>query len=1125
MTVASMIYSIEAKTSSIESSLANVTQLVEKTESKMLSSITAGVALGEMFEHVAEAVGQTFLKALEAVPELLKHTIDVGNQLYEMSLKTGGSVEQLSALRYVAGQTGIDFESFGTVLFKMQQALGASGTKADEMQKHLSVLGLDLQTLKNEKPDQAFINIMSALERIPNRADQAAAGMAIFGKTWKEFGGLAQENIKQLIQDADDLGLVMTTKQAAAAHAAQVGWNSFTMQLESAAMAIASVVMPALVTIESLLSQGFQSAMKNGSMSTGLFREIVKSSAEGLLQFGIIAVDVSKNFYDVFSYAFAGVKTVIGILGTAIVGLAEGFLFNIELIARAASYLPGVGDKFGEMDRALQGAQGKLAAFGQTFVDMGLHSFDTTRQYDGFFTSAENGLVTLKGNFETTYDATLKKIDEFAANSHKAFGGVGADVEGSMNDFKQWQKVVEQIHLETFKLAMEHEKAWREQALKGADEINKAVVAGFLDIQKASRELADLEMQQSMTSTAYQVVKIREWADQAKQSFKGTADQAKIYFAIIDAEAAAKTDNLYIDWQTIQKESIASLQATADRAFTTYEYMTAHSEQFSKAAIQHQKNIAIAAQQAADGTRTAWQQTFDALPKALEAAFNAGSVLTFFEDMGKSIGGSISDGISQKLGSDGDFWQSDKGKAWSAAMVAGAGALARATVDAITKEGQVAHYAAVGAEYGSVAGPYGMLIGAGIGALVGALKVSPEELSGRDTEAKFEKTMGGLAGMQKALMGAGLSAETANAEIQGLWQSEQYGSAAVQTHIDMINGLLKTEQDAFDGVLTAGKNLGGYMPKALQDQIAKLMELNGLTDDQKAKLQGMLDANKPTFDQLVAIGQKYGMTLQDLGPKFQQAGIEKTAKGIYDDFTTLAESGANVGAVLNHMQKPVQDLIDQSKKFGLAVPDNMQPMIQKMIDAGLLTDDTGGKLKDLSGIKFEETPIDKAMKTFTDQIDRLVNLFSHDLPDSITNLSKLPVPGIHIPVTYDVGNPDGGSPATAALGGLVTNHGIQYLASGGNVLFGPWSPRGTDTVPAMLTPGELVLDRGRASAYLNGARASGGGQVVDFSEMKKHQAETNARLASLERTISTSLPRAIGVAVNDNMVQGRRGLR
>jgi hypothetical protein len=43
----------------------------------------------------------------------------------------------------------------------------------------------------------------------------------------------------------------------------------------------------------------------------------------------------------------------------------------------------------------------------------------------------------------------------------------------------------------------------------------------------------------------------------------------------------------------------------------------------------------------------------------------------------------------------------------------------------------------------------------------------------------------------------------------------------------------------------------------------------------------------------------------------------------------------------------------------------------------------------------------------------------------------------------------------------VTPSGVQYLQGGGSV----FEPRGTDTVPAMLTPGERVLSVDETKAY------------------------------------------------------------
>lgn len=68
----------------------------------------------------------------------------------------------------------------------------------------------------------------------------------------------------------------------------------------------------------------------------------------------------------------------------------------------------------------------------------------------------------------------------------------------------------------------------------------------------------------------------------------------------------------------------------------------------------------------------------------------------------------------------------------------------------------------------------------------------------------------------------------------------------------------------------------------------------------------------------------------------------------------------------------------------------------------------------------------------------------------------------------------------AALGGYVTASGVQYLAMGGNVYRGLFRPRGTDTVPAMLTPGEGVLSRRGMAALAELNRGGSVGESIVF---------------------------------------------
>lgn len=75
----------------------------------------------------------------------------------------------------------------------------------------------------------------------------------------------------------------------------------------------------------------------------------------------------------------------------------------------------------------------------------------------------------------------------------------------------------------------------------------------------------------------------------------------------------------------------------------------------------------------------------------------------------------------------------------------------------------------------------------------------------------------------------------------------------------------------------------------------------------------------------------------------------------------------------------------------------------------------------------------------------------------------------------------GQPPSGAWAGGLVTPFGVaQYLESGGTASNWPWLPQGTDTVPAMLTPGERVLSVAQTHAFETLTSGGGGGLFPNY---------------------------------------------
>jgi hypothetical protein len=345
------------------------------------------------------------------------------------------------------------------------------------------------------------------------------------------------------------------------------------------------------------------------------------------------------------------------------------------------------------------------------------------------------------------------------------------------------------------------------------------------------------------------------------------------------------------------------------------------------------------------------------------------------------------------------------------------------------------------------------------GAIVAGFKklfggVSQAELDGRKAVQGFEQQLAStLTATQKleaggqqwkmttiavrdAYLATGRSSAEAEIAVKKLWDSSKLGAEATKAAIDEVNAVLQEQQ----------------------------------ADQKRAK--ELID--------------EYHISIDQLGPAFRAQQLNEQAKSVMNDFRVMVDVlGVDAPVAIDLMKDKINAYIHDAIATGTEVPASMQPMLQKMVDMGVLTDDNGVAITDLktSGITFAET--------LTQGIDRIVAKFDQLMeklgliPSALNAIPDVDV-AVNANVHWNVPDFPARDVEFASRGGLVTSSGIQYLAGGGTVL--PFVPRGTDTVPAMLTPGELVLNRREAHAYRAGA-----GDQVSLSEWK-------ALRASQERT-------------------------
>jgi hypothetical protein len=219
----------------------------------------------------------------------------------------------------------------------------------------------------------------------------------------------------------------------------------------------------------------------------------------------------------------------------------------------------------------------------------------------------------------------------------------------------------------------------------------------------------------------------------------------------------------------------------------------------------------------------------------------------------------------------------------------------------------------------------------------------------------------------------------------------QAGGDSVQA----VSNWIQAFQGQIAGLLDSIESLGSRAPNALRPMIADLLQSTKLTAEHRAILEGM--SEDTSWEDMQAAAERYGISLDALGAGFQLKRLGAQFNDLFVDFTNLTEGGADAGAVLRGMSDEMQALLNDAMRTGTALPEFIRPMLQSMADMGLLLDENGNALKDLSRFTFT----DSIESSFARMADVLTEI--RDLLRSIgaASLPSLAVPRAGLPSIVD----------------------------------------------------------------------------------------------------------------------------
>lgn len=190
----------------------------------------------------------------------ITQTVQLADELSVLSEKTNVEVEALSSLKYAAEQSDASFEMLSGGLTKLARTMeGAveAGSPAAKALGSIQVAAVDAEG-KLRPMDEVLLDIADRFSGMENGAKKSAIAMDLFGKSGSDlipFLNEGREGITALREEAERLGITMSTQDVAAAKAYGDSMDKLNSVLASVGREIVLGLMPALTALSDWFSE------------------------------------------------------------------------------------------------------------------------------------------------------------------------------------------------------------------------------------------------------------------------------------------------------------------------------------------------------------------------------------------------------------------------------------------------------------------------------------------------------------------------------------------------------------------------------------------------------------------------------------------------------------------------------------------------------------------------------------------------------------------------------------------------------------------------------------------------------------------------------------------------------
>lgn len=391
---------------------ANSAQFVsEMTRSRRVASQWS-TQVKTIFAQAATGMAVGATAAAGAIALIYREQAKVIDQTAKISDQLGITTEAYTRLKYAANITGAA-EQFDTAMQYMTVKLGETSLGIGEAEEAVHLLGLQYEKLGRMKPEDQFIAISDALQKVESQSQRLFIVDEIFGNPEMiNMLNKGPDGLRKMAEEADILGITLNRLDAAKVEAANLAMHRAQQVGSAFAKSLTTELSPIVMGLADAM---FEQAKQAGSMND-MIANGIKSTLDGIgfLMDAWHSVSLTLNTTSVaYEMLFHGIKvgiqTVANIVQKMGIEILKGITYPILKGLEAVSGMSDVAADAAEQIRSLSNLKPLTIFDDKALMDSRIELTDSIHQLR---TLASEEMPSDK--IDAWYANAKTKIDELA---------------------------------------------------------------------------------------------------------------------------------------------------------------------------------------------------------------------------------------------------------------------------------------------------------------------------------------------------------------------------------------------------------------------------------------------------------------------------------------------------------------------------------------------------------------------------------------------------------------------------------------------------------------------------------------------------------------------------------------